>query len=198
MATALSATARIVIPYTINGKTHKVRLYARGLTLVGGVYQINSRTADANDQVWTDCADAVAALMSNVFTTDASFGTASIQELTAGVWVDRAFHATANGGLAGTYYPTTELTVVLRDINLKKVKVVLLETKEISPQHSEDATAGDANMDLWVKGFLPTHTGAHDPYVWMVGRGNQYLNTTPFVGFTVCQNKKLRRTRGYA
>lgn len=197
MATSLSATGRITIAYVYSGFTHKCRGFVRGLAPVGGSYNINSRTLDANDIVWTDAASALAGAMSNILTTSHTYAGATLEQWDGTVWVPRAVSSPTPGLSAGTVYPATQVTVVLRDLNLKKVKIVVMETNEISPQHFVAGTAGDTNFDNFLAPFLSS-TATAAPFNWLVGRGNQYLNVAPFVGATVTLNRKLRRRRGLA
>jgi hypothetical protein len=196
MSTALLATGRITQPYTIGGVTHKARAYVRGLTLGGGIWRVNSRTLDENDIVWSDAANQFANNIGNLCDASTVFGAALLEQIVDGVWVTQDVFTVTVTTKTGTYKPATQVTMVLRDINFKKVKVVVMEGTEAAPQHINGPTDGGTQMDLFTHEFGSTHTNANASYVWMVGRGNQYLATSPFVGLTVTLNRKIRRRRG--
>lgn len=200
MATPLAATGRITIPYTIAGFVHKFRIFVRGLAPVGGSFNHNSRALDENDQVWTDSADALATTLSYVTGAALCFGDAVLEQQSGGIWTALATHTpsyvdhTPGAGTLGK-----QITLVLRDITLKKVKFVVLDAPGPELYHSASQTAIAATEAYWgnfVKQFMSIFSVTHAPYNWAVGRGNQYLNTSPLVGFTLTSNRRLRRRRG--
>lgn len=196
MSTPLSATGRITCPYVVSGKTHKAHFYCRGIAPVGGSFNINSRTLDANDIVWTDAAERATFVTMVCAGTAVTPGDQILEKLIGGVWVPQAFHTSAQSATGGTIQLATQLTLYFRDITFKKVKCVLMETIQVVPYHSIDPLAGDVNMDALIKAFTVDHLNANDPFVWMVGRSNQYLNTASFVSATTTHNRKMRRARG--
>jgi hypothetical protein len=80
-----------------------------------------------------------------------------------------------------------------------KVKIVAMEPVYGAPVHypSFGSMPNDVSK-AFVKQFTPSHTVTNAPYDWVVGRGDQYLNASPFVGFTTALNRKTRRRRGLA
>jgi hypothetical protein len=77
-----------------------------------------------------------------------------------------------------------------------KLKVVTLEPSQTAPQHGVSPTGGDASMDNWISAFLSSGTTTNHAYRWVVSHRDLYLNTSPFVGYTVSLNRKIRRRRG--
>jgi hypothetical protein len=198
MSTALSATGKIVIPYTYSGISHKMSMYCKNPTLVGGTYNINSRTLDANDIVWTDAAQQLAQMLVQ-FTANASgVGQAVLQHWESGLWIPKAYYTVTPTGQTSGQQICTELTYVLRDKLNHPVKVVMLEGVEVPPQHWVNPLAGSAVLDSISHMLMDTTINANSPFAWAVGRGNQYLADTPIVGITLSFNRKLRRRRGLA
>ncbi len=196
MTTPLSATGRLTAQYVISGKTHKWHAYCRNIQAVGGSFNINSRTLDANDLVWTAVADRLGAVLNNMLPVGATYASFLLEKFISPVWVVqdvRTVTCTPSSTVAAL---ATQNTIVFRDTQLHKVKVVLLETIEVAPQHFVTPTGGDSAFDSFIGFFLSTASVPEDPYNWMVGRSNQYLNTQPFVGATVTLNRKMRRVRG--
>ncbi len=196
MSTPLSALGRIVQPYTIDGLTHLVHAYVRNPQVSAGQWKINTRSTDANDLNWEDAADALAESLSYLMALATTPGTAELQTYASGIWTVRSTHSVALTHKAGTYIKSSQATMVLRDINFKKVKVVLIEGIPQPPSHFTTAATGFTDFDNYMKQWLSNFTVTNAPYSWQVGRGNQYLNTSGFVGFTTSLNRKIRRARG--
>lgn len=196
MATPLSALGRIVFPYTISGLTHVFHAYVRNPQVTGGQWKINTRATDANDLNWEDAADALEATLANNMPTGATAGTAILQTRTGSLWLPQSFHTVPTWSPGASSKPAVQVTIVLRDINFKKIKVVVLEGIEPAPEHETSPAGGTTNLQNLVKQFLSTFTVTNAPYNWMVGRGNQYINTAGFVGTTITLNRKVRRARG--
>lgn len=198
MATTLGAVGRIVIPYTFSGISHALRVYVRNPQVVGGTYNINSRTLDENDEDWTLCADDLATAFSYVAGTDWVFGQARLELRDGLLWSIGALHTLSMTNHAVSSAPyATQFTLVLRDILFRKVKVVALETVPLWLNHDVSwAGMVNANEKAFAREFLSNHVLTHAPYIWMVGRGNQYLNLTGFVGATASVNRRIRRRRG--
>lgn len=200
MSTPLSATGRIVIPYTVSNLLHQAHFYVRNPTLVGSVYQINSRATDANDTLWTDAADGLVESMSYLLpATVTAFSDAVLQIISGTIWNPvSTFTPTATLHLSGSYHPGEQGTLVLRDVNFKKVKVVMMEGNQTIPWHWVDLASMTTEAANFAKQFTSSYTVSHAPYLWMVGRGDQYLRTSSLVGFTIALNRKIRRARGIA
>lgn len=198
MATPLSATGRISIPYTVAGKLHYQRVFVRGITPVGATYNINSRTLDANDIDWQDAAEAlVTAAATYLGGTSVIMGEAILEQFSDPVWEPLQYHDVSGISLhAGTYEPAHQVTLVLRDKAFKKVKVVLAEDLVTQLFHFTSEGAAQNLVPDWVKEFTQNNTLTTAPYIWMVGRSDQYLADNPLVGCTGTYNRKFRRARG--
>lgn len=197
MTVPLTATGRITWNYTVNGQAHKARVFTKAPSLVGGAYYLDSRTTPAS-LIWEDCADKLTDAMTEIMGTGYTAGQAVLEHRVGSLWSTLAVHSIPTVTRSANAQPATETTLVLRDTAFHLVKVILLEGLETPPQHSVDPAGGDATMDLLIGAFLPTAPNAEDPYNWQVGRSNLFLNTTPFVAFTVTLNRKIRRRRGLA
>ena len=197
MSQPLLAEGRMILPYTVDGLPHKMFAYLRNPQPVGGTYNVNSRTLDANDQPWKNCAEAWFQSVSYLFSgTLTASGDILLQRFIDNVWQPTETYTPVTSNAAGSYKPGTQVTVVLRDSAFKQIKIVMLETSEISPQHFIQIAGGDAAFDNMIKQFTSTATISPAPYIFMVSRGNRYINTTPFIGATVTLNRKVRRARG--
>jgi hypothetical protein len=196
MSTNLVATARIVVPYTVSGRLHKARAYCKGATLVGADWYINSRTTDANDQLWSDAAEQFGYVVGLMLPSSVSYGALYLETLQSAVWVAVAFHTDTLTPGADALVPYSQVTVTLRTTDNKKVRIEVLDTNQPLFQQSKLITAGNAGMDAALLELTPGHVSAHAPYVWQVGRNNQYLNTTPFVSVSSWHNRKLAAAQG--
>ncbi len=198
MSTPLSAGGRITLPYTIANLQHKLRVFVRNPTAVGGSFNINSRSVDANDIVWTDALNDLATAVSYLMGTGFSFGDGVLEKQTGGIYTALATATPSyTDHSSGTAYYAWQATFVLRDVLLKKVKIVHLEGDLGAHAHSASRAAiPQAGYISFIKEFMSDHVLTNAPYVWVVGKGNQYLNTSPFVGFTNAGNRRVRRRRG--
>ena len=196
MSVPLSATGRIVLTYADAGLSHKVHYFCRGITAVGGTFNINTYSVDANDLAWHDAVTATASYVNLMLSANRTWEPARLEKFVSGVWqlVDvYSFSSTAGGG---TLQPATQQTYTFLDKQYHKVKIVLLDTIKTAPQHFATPTGGDANFDTFIAAHIPGSAGAGDPGNWMVSRGNQYLASSPFIACTVTLNRRVRRRRG--
>lgn len=196
MSQALLASARIVVPYNVGALPHIHHAYARGLAPVGGSYNINSRALDNNDIVWTAAATQLTNAIASVLPVGSTFGTTLLQQLVDSVWVSIAAVSLTPAVTANAVQYAAQMTMTLQDVAFKKVKVVLLETCQPANQHISSPTGGDATLDTFASYYTGTHGNAADPYNWLVGRGNRFLLSSPFVYVTTDLNDKIRRARG--
>jgi hypothetical protein len=200
MTTPLAATGRIYVPYTIDGLAHHLFAYVRNPQLVGGVYQINSRTTDANDTTFAHAADGLIEAMTYLHSTSVAYGDAVLQLLVSGVWNPVASHTFAGTShLTGTgYIQGLQSTLTLRDVDFNKVRVIVMEANFGGASKSVTTSFyGDAR-DTFIKQWTSVYTLTYAPYLWQVGRGNHYLQTSPLVSYIQAFNRKLRRARGIA
>lgn len=196
MSTPLSATGRILVPYTIDGFSHVAHAYVKNPQLVGAVYNVNSRATDANDLLWENAAQGFVDALGAIGPTGMSFGTCILQKLISTLWTPLATYSPGFSVTGGTSRPGSQVTLTLRDVNFKKVKVIFLDSIELPPQKVITPTGGDAGMDALVGSFLSTGAATYAPYKWIVGRGNAYLNTSPFVKVSVRYNETILRAHG--
>lgn len=198
MTPTATATARIRIPYTTSPLIHHANVYIRGLAKVGADWMHNSRTLDENDQLWTDSAQGYADALSYLLDDTTTFGVAELQRIEGIVWTTKDTVALTNTHGGGTQTFGQQLTLSLRDPTNYHVKVCIMEPNESGPFVLKNPTGGDANMDSFIAEFLSTHAGTHSPWIWMVGRMNEYLTQSPFISLAIHGNRKLERARGLA
>jgi hypothetical protein len=190
------ATARITVPYIVDGRTHKARMFVRGLTLVGSDWMINSRALDANDTLWTDAADSFAHAISELAPSTSTVGVALLEKLTGLVWVTQDTHTLAWSPSAQPTKVGSQCTLTLRETNGYKAKIIVLDTYQAPPQKIKTPTGGDSNMDAFIEAFTVGAANAHEPYHVMVGASNNYLAGTAFVSMSVFLNRKVTRRAG--
>jgi hypothetical protein len=197
MSTALVPTWRITVPYTATGRQHKLRMYIPTCTPAGASYTFTDRLAATVD--WGDAVEGLATNLQNVMSTGTTLGDALLEELVAGIWLPRGNH-TILAAFAPSAAPvlSSQWTLVLRDTNFKKMKVILLDVRVVPPAHATSVATCDAQSQFLVKNFTPAATAANPPYNWMIGRSGAFINTAPFVGLTLALNRKIRRARGLA
>lgn len=197
MSTPLAAVGRVVFHYTVNSFDHKFQAYVRNPQLVGGAYKINSRTLDENDTAWEVASVGCNLVVDSLIGTTSVAGITELQLLQGVQWVTVATHQSDAFGAPGVAaVPASQVTLTLRTKLNHKVRVTLMEMRETPAQLIKSTTGGDASMDNLIQHFLATYTQPQDPYVWQVGRDNQFLATNPFVSCSVYLNRKLARRRG--
>lgn len=197
MAQTLLATGRITLPITVDGLLHKLRVYVKNPTASGGSYNINSRTSDLNDQLWTTAAEDLASSISyGQGVTAVSVGDAYLESRSGLIWTTLAFHTCGLNNALGTYAPGTQQTMVFRDTAGYKVKIIALEGNLNAPYHNGSYSSLTSTQLALIKQFTAAYTLTNAPYLWMVSRGNRYLNSASYVGLTIALNRKVRRRRG--
>lgn len=195
---AIVATGRISIAWTTNGQVHKTRAYVRQATAIGGTWNINSRTTDANDTPWKTAAEGLFQSLSYAMSNESTAQEAVLELRSGTIWTPTDVYApfvTFNGSGASAL-SSTQTTLFLKDALFNKLKVIVLEGNEAAPQHWNTWSGGDAALDNFAKQFLSNYTVTVAPYLWMVSKYNQYLASSAFVGLTVSLNRKVRRRRG--
>lgn len=197
MSTPLAATARVAFHYRVNTIEHTYHAYVRNLQLVAGEYMINSRTLDENDLPWAVASVGSALAISKLIGDTTVGGITELQRLDGVQWVTIATHtpdAMGSPGVAAVN--SSQVTLTLRTKNNHKLRVTVMETREGVPQKILNPTAGDAAFDNFIKEFTSSYTAPQSPYVWQVGRDDQFLATDPFIRASVYLNRKLVRRRG--
>lgn len=197
MSTPLVATWRMTAPYQSQARQHTAHCYVRGAQLQGADYYINSRTADANDTLWTNAADRFCNALAFELPTGASFGTVLLQHIESGVWITKATHTPSITAASGTAVPASQITMTLRTNQNHHLRVVVEDTEEAAPQRTENPNGGGASMDSFTGAFLSIAGNGNDPFNWIVGRDNAYLAAAPFVSISADINRKVKRAAGY-
>lgn len=202
MPTYPTGLGRIGIPYTTIvssvGLNHVAHAYCRNPQVGGDSYQINSRLLDENDLNWEDAAQGFADLLSFFLDDTAQLGDAVLEKFDGSVWNTLDVETVTNSLGAGATYPASQDTIVLRDTALKKLKIVILEGNTQPLYHTKSFTTFDSGYGAAHDRIDPETANGGDFAVWAVSHRGLYLNTAPFVGFTVATNRKVRRRRGLA
>jgi hypothetical protein len=152
---------------------------------------------------WITCAqahwDAIRAVYGN--TTPATVSAALETTQDGGdTWILDDITALSGGGSAPTNeLKAGQLTIVVRDRNFYKIRIVLLEHSLYYTNHSANGLGIDAATDALINKLngvtLTTKTG----WFWQVGRSGEYFaNTGAIAGVTADVNDKLKRRRGLA
>lgn len=196
MATPLTAQWRVTIPYLVQGRNHKVRFYVNDATVGGTTYQIPDRTAVLMN--WETGVDSFIVSLGNIMSSGDTVGTCLLEQLVSGIWQLRATHTPGTFTVTGSYVPSSQATLVLRDTNFKKLKVVILDTGVQPPEHAVTVSGCDSQSQFFVTEFTSAGAGAQPPYKWVVSRSKAYIDPAGFVGYTVALNRKIRRARGLA
>lgn len=199
MSQPLLATGRLVMKITTSSLLHTLHAYVRNVQAVGGSWNVNSRTTDANDVVWSTAAQGWWDAISYMLTTGQAAPSIELQQLVSGVWQVLA-SMTPTGGNLGAGGPVlgAQFTSVFRDTAYKPVKQIVFEGRWQPPFHNTSIAAFGSYITSYLTQFTSSATVTHPPYEWLASRGNRFLATTPFVGGTATFNRKVRRARGLA
>jgi hypothetical protein len=199
MSTQLDATQRLEFHYSVDGANHVFRHYCQ-LVASGDAsgYDLVPRAPGANfgaslgiDRLWT--------LLQGIFdSSKTTFGTVILQQLSGVAWNPLSFYVTAVAPTSGSaYVKAGQLTLTLRDMGFHKVRGVWLET--VAPVGFKGLTtsAFGAPYTALFNSYTSVGTIAnHDPFHWVRGRSDLYLQS--FVSFVTDLNDKVRRRRGIA
>src|SRR5690242_10601737 len=128
-----SATGRIVVPVSFSGHLSHFHAYVRNIQAGGTDYRINSRATDANDLEWQDAAEGLYESLSYLWASGISAGSMSLEKKVGTMWVPLSFVAPSADHVSGSGHPASQVTMTLRDKLFYKVKVVVLNTKQIPP-----------------------------------------------------------------
>lgn len=193
MSQPLLATKRITYPYTVAGRLHKIRCYVKKdpsvLTPPWFIVDRNGATF-----LWTLAAEQLAFAMG--FVVQQTVGAAIFEELVGTIWNPTDVFQPTGQSAGGTPQPATEWVTVLRDTSFFKLHLDFQEGVTAAPVHVVAYTAITPSATNCLRNWTPDHSGANDPYMWQVSRGNRYLAGSPFVSTTISLNRKTRRARG--
>lgn len=197
MATPLVPTYRLEFSLTVDGLLHKMRHYVNVDTstpvkILGrnGISVITPTEAATGwaTVVQTAWKSAAVPAFNWIF-----------QHLVTGVWLPVDSGTVTNTNSSGTSpQQGSQVTLVLRDIAFKKVRVIALETLIPGPFHFTNivaAAAFNGPLGDLIKGYDTTAATTNPPHDWVVGRSGNYLVTNPLVGATWDLNDKVRRAR---
>lgn len=190
--TPLSVGGRIKVNYQFQGLVHRFDAYT--LACDGGGGGASGFTVNhAGTPLTADLAlAALLALLRPCWDVTTQFLSWELDQFVGAVFnpvYNAALSVAGTGG--GTGVLAGQVTVVMRDIALHRVKYVFLETPNIPPQHKSWVSGGPATFDAFMDDFMIV-TGAHLGS-WVVGRSG----TTTVVpkAWTSTLNKRLRRRR---
>lgn len=200
MAQAQLVTGRIVLKYTVAGHLHRAVANVRNPQLVGSVWQINSRTLDANDMVWSDAANGFYESISYLTPAGTTWSAAEFWQKVANAWVLRStFTLTSTDHSSGTSYPAGQHTLTLRDVQFHQLKVIVLDSSAGDiPKKYLAISAMPTQVQNFAKQFTSAPTVGGAPYIWQVSDSDQYINTSALVGLVTTYNRKIRRAYGLA
>lgn len=198
MAYPRVATAKIVMPYTAAGRLHRIHAFVRGLTAVGGTWNINSRTLDANDIAWRDAAQGYWLSVSYMLDDAVAVPTLELWTKTGLLWTLLDTVAATGGNGSGGTTPASELTATYRCSQGEFLQVDILEGNFTPPFASRDYTAFGGAITNGLKQWTAAHTVTTAPHTWQVSQDNHYLTSTPFVKGVASYNRHLRKLAGLA
>ncbi len=198
---AITAGYRVTYKYTVNGLTHKSRVYTKEGNVIGGSLYITGRSGGPYNLIAENAAAVWAAKVAANCGTPATGGSALWERRDGLLWspVESSQPTFTPGGTAYTVY-AQELTAVMYDTQMNRFKIVLTELAVYVPQHSTDYLGGSAALDDLFTSFTIDGGVGHeyDPYNWMTSKYGHNVRTSGFISFTTTYNRKLRRARGYA
>lgn len=203
METPLTATARIDFVYTINTLPHHLVHYCEwdGSTSTPTLARNGGGAAIALQ----DAADSITAAMSQIFSQDDDQNVDfTLQERSGSVWLDRVFGTShMDTDWTNVRIPASQMTLVLRDTEFKFLRVVYLESAQPLPYHFSSMGSNTGPLHtfstrLWSTAYAynsPSES-ATNAWDWVKSRGDNFLNSSAFVGITGDFNDKVRRARG--
>jgi hypothetical protein len=199
MTTPLIASWRIEMQYLITGQSHRVRVYVRDVLPADGSFTITERDSSTTLN-WVTAGGSLQDILAGLLPAGTSFGSLLLQQHVGILWqpVSAATHVGIAG--SGTVRSATEITLYMRDSTFKPVKVSILDTNQTAPEHWNGLpTVGQNAVEhgQFIE-WTELHTLANAPWMWQVGRSNNYLAVGPIVGITTSLNRKSRRREGLA
>jgi hypothetical protein len=172
-----------------------LHFYCKGVVAGGSDHTITDRNGGTH--VFLDIATTLKNDLGAIWGTTPGWGPCVLEQKSGTQWLPvRAWTVAAPGGI-GTPKLGSQVTLTLRDLTFRPVKVVVLDTNQTPPYHYIGMTDGDANLDSFVGNFADRGAGYEtDPFYWMVGRNNQYLSLSPFVSVSADINRKTKKAHG--
>src|ERR1700690_2054711 len=196
MATPLVPTTKIQWVYTVSGVPHKLVTLVNA-TLIGGVWNLLDRDL-VTTHTLADAMSGINPAFQAISGSDWDTGiTGTLFQLSGIVWNPMSVVTDTITPAGGTGILGSQMTMVLRDINFKQVKVLVMEGTCAVGKHYNSQSAIEAAVGDFAKAFDGTGVTAHKPYLWVVCRsGGHLIGGSPWIGVTTDFNNKLRRRRG--
>src|SRR5215831_5907577 len=178
MSTPLVSTHRITIEYHDASQSHKMRAYVKvaSLTAVPPTLHMRDGSSVIN---WTDAATGLTAAASAILSNTFSFGGALLEQNIPGTdtWftID-TFAPGGTGSLGGATLPASQFTLVVRDTENRKIRVVVLDTAKHYTGHSQTGLGIDTDTTAVVHDYDGTDVAtASSPYNWQVSRKELFI-----------------------
>lgn len=196
--TPITATHRIVFPYTVLLLPHVHRLYLHAVT-GGGTSGFNTSPRTGHGAV--DVQAAMTAVWNNLLNifdvTGAStvFGNAILEERSGTTW-NPVYVESNSVQPTGSSTPiqAAMVQVSLKTVDFKRYNVVILEPDIAFPKKvtavSALSTPDRHFVDFYAGTGTPTDT---DAYAWSVSRGNAFVGS--FLSWVTDTNERTRRER---
>lgn len=195
MSTALAATDRLTINYTVLTLAHKITMYCKQGSPIAGVAQVLDRdgvsliaVASAAQFVWDT--------MRDKFTTTVLAADYLLEHRSGIAWNPVEADVLTGIGTGGSAAVASQFTLVLRDTSFLKIHNLLLEHSEGYAGHSNTGLGLNTPLDNYVLAYISDI----DPvcqWHWVKSRGDHYiLASGAGAGGTLGLNDKIRRARG--
>lgn len=198
--TALVATHRITVSYADASQVHVIRAYCKPANMSATPPTIHHRNGSTTFS-WVLAAQHLFSMIANILDNDFSPGGALLEENVVGTdtWtvVDTA-SLTGTGALGSGTLPASQYTLVVRDTEFRKIRVVVLDTAKHYTGHSASGLGIDTDTDTVANEYNGANASDDDsPYNWQVSRKNLFVKAVGAVaGGTYDLNDRVKRDRG--
>lgn len=201
MSQILLANWRATLHYVVDGFPHISNHYCDALVDTGSLVGYSLLDRDGATHIHLeDAAQRWGDLIGSIlYSTLSSVGSVLLEQRSGSVWNPVVSSTPVSVSMTGfTYNKASQMTTVLRDTAFKKVKDLAMESVVLVGKHGVAVPSSAFVEHAYLLSFTDGFTGPSDPYRWIKSRGNRYLATVPFVGYTTDLNNKIRRRRGIA
>jgi len=193
MAQQFLATHRIRWSTNANGLTHTLSLFV--LIADEGATPPTITTRLGTSISWKLAVDSLLTAIDALMGTDSAPNGFFLEKLVSGSWNLLDTYGPSQTG-SGSVQFGWQATLVLRDMENDKLKVVFLEPNINGLYHKGTLAGTSGNANTFCKEFTPSNVSLHAPYEWAVSRSNGFIKDTGFVGYTHSGNRRVRRARG--
>ncbi len=198
MSQPLLATAKLEFQYTVSTFVHRLNMYI-AYNDVLGQHQMVDRDG-ITTILWTVGAQYLWDKIRAMYNPTAMPAPAqlSIFQRSGIFWnlIDIAT-LTGAGSSVGGETLANQYTWVLRDLQFKKLRFVLLEGINGYTGHWQNGLTPDPAMNAVTNALSGADANANAPYRWFKSRGDRFLAATGNIaGLTLDLNDKLKRARG--